>query len=171
MLTGLWAAQNSVCHCSCPGNFSLNSLSSKSKSFCFLPFLTINMDFPWVSRTIKASPTNDSCHSFAVLGWQEIKGEILRDNCRRIHEDNKTGQQPQLDSDTQQSLKYWLVTFSLLSSVLIKTFLLQVTILLFFFSSSQGCLKWKNPKATWNMWWQATDHKHDLESSSSVLNI
>lgn len=64
------------------------------------------MDFLWVSRIIKDSPTNDSYCYFALLGWQEMKGEILRDNSRRTHEDDGTGQQPQPDSDTQQPLKY-----------------------------------------------------------------
>lgn len=34
------------------------------------------------------------------------KSEILRDNWRQTREDNETGQQPQPDSDTQQSLKH-----------------------------------------------------------------
>lgn len=141
MLIGWWTAENNVCQCSCPGvcSFSLSSLSSKSKSSHFLPFLTVNIDFLWVSRTIKASPTKDSRHSFALLGWQEINSEIQRDKCRRTHEDNEAGQQLQPDSGIQQPLKYWLVTVTLLSAVLIKTkFLLQ----LFFFFFFQCCFTW-----------------------------
>lgn len=75
------------------------------------------------------------------------------------------------DSDIQQPLKYWLVTFTLLSAILIKNkFLLQLIsfFLSFFFFS--GLPYMNNPKATWNMWWQATDPRNDLESSS-LLNI
>lgn len=132
----------------------------------FFPFLLSIWISPECPEQLKPLLLMTHAILLPCLDGRKLK---VRYNVTNVAEHTRIMRLP--DSDIQQPLKYWLVTFTLLSAILIKNkFLLQLIsfFLSFFFFS--GLPYMNNPKATWNMWWQATDPRNDLESSS-LLNI